>query len=145
MKLSKPIKIIIGLLTAYVMISPFIYIGIWFYAIFSMNTMDYNYFPDVSTLSTGILPIFFLITCSAFLHIGIQIFYIAHVILNKAGGDIIRVILGIGMFLFAFLAMPVYFFIFILPENPPTWALASYAGQVKSPNPIGSNPIQPNE
>src|SRR4030042_5909421 len=145
MRLRKYIKIIIGLLTAYVMVSPFIYFGIWFYAIFSMNTMDYNYFPDVSTFSTAILPIFFLIMCSAFLQIGLQAFYIAHIILNKAGGDIIRVVLGIGIFLFAILAMPVYFFIYILPDNPPTWALASYTGQVKSPNPIGPNPIQPNK
>ncbi len=145
MRLSKPIKIIIGLLTAWVMIYPFFFIGIWFYSIFSMSTMDYQYLPDFSTFSTTFLPIFFVVMCSSFLQLGLQAFYIVHIIINKTGGDVLRAVLGVGMFLLAILAMPVYYFIFILPDNPPQWALASSIGQGISPNPSGSNPNQPND
>jgi hypothetical protein len=73
--------------------------------------------------------------CSSFLQLGLTAFYLAHVILNKTGNDILRVVLGIFVFIFPYVAMPVYYFIYILPEYTPQWALAVSAGQMVAPDP----------
>ncbi len=128
MKLSKPAKIIIGLVTAWVMVTQFLFFGILFLFILGLATgnnpaqVNPNVFP--AYLPAYFSP-FFLVLCSSFLQIGLQAFYIIHVILNKSGGDVIRSVLAVGIFIFAIIAMPVYYFIFILPDNPPQWALAS--------------------
>ncbi len=127
MRLSKPLKIIIGLLTAWVVIAPFLYVGLWFIFVFGMASVDSsrqlnpNLYPAVSL--AFFIP-FIVVMCSSILQLGLQAFYLIHIILNKTGGDVIRVVLGVGIFMLGFIAMPVYYFTFILPDNPPQWALA---------------------
>ncbi len=141
MKLNKPLKIIIGLLTAWVVIAPFLYIAIWFTFVFGMASFENqarvnpNLFPAFT--AAFFIP-FILIMCSSIVQLGLQAFYIVHIILNKTGGDVIRAVLGVGMFILAIIAMPVYYFVFILPENPPQWALAASPSQ-----PVGSPPVAP--
>jgi hypothetical protein len=48
---------------------------------------------------------------------------IAHIIKNKNGLDVLRIILGIGCFYLPYLALPVYYFNYIWPDNYPDWAL----------------------
>ncbi len=146
MWLSKPVKIIIGLLTALVVISPFLYMGIWFFFVFGLATV-----ANPAQVNPNIYPIlfpvffipFFLIMCTGFLQLGLQAFYIVHIILNKSGGDVIRAVLGIGLFILAIIAMPVYYFIFILPDHPPHWALAASPGQPVGPALTNNPPSTP--
>jgi hypothetical protein len=135
MRLSKPVKIIIGLLTAWVVISPFLYFGVWFFFIFGIATVNNQVQNNPAFLPAIFFPVFFLVTCSSIMQIGLQAFYIGHIILNKTGGDVTRVVLGVGIFLFAIIALPVYYFIYIFPDNPPQWALATHSDQ-----PVGVTP-----
>ena len=120
-----PGKVILGLVTAWFVISPFVFFFSWFGFIFSAASQA-NYNPDeFSSFPLLFIPVFFLIFCSGFLNIGLLAFYFVHVILNKTAGDVIRVVLGLGFIFMPIVALPVYYFIFILSENPPQWALAT--------------------
>ena len=125
MKISKPVKIIIGLLTGWVLISPFLFMVSWFGFVFSMAIQANQNQPNAFPLL--FIPVFFLLFFSTFLTVGLVAFYLVHVLLNKTAGDVLRVVLGLGIVFFSFIGMPVYYFIYILPDNPPQWALAQNA------------------
>ena len=60
---------------------------------------------------------------SSFIQMGVSIFYLIHVILNKEGSDTLRILLGVGVFFLQYIAMPFYYFVYIWPETPPEWAI----------------------
>jgi hypothetical protein len=120
------VKIILGLLTAFFVIFPLVSIAVWFGFIFSIIEQSYQTYPYVNTTSPfpiWLAPAFLLIFCSSFLQLGLQGFYIVHNIVNKTGSDVIRAVLGLGMFFLPYVALPVYYFIYILPKTTPKWAL----------------------
>ncbi len=126
MRLSKPVKVIIGVLTAWELIAPFLYLALWFFFIGSIfYSAEKNTLPEDYIFPTFFLPFMFLIFCNSFLQLGLQYFYLSHIILNKTANDIIRVVLGISIFIFSPIAMPIYYFIFIWLEKPPAWALVA--------------------
>lgn len=140
MKISMPVKIIVGLLTAWVVITPFIFIGGWFFFVFSMAATQSSGQQNPDVIPVFFVPFIFLIICTSVLHICLQAFYLVHLILNKSGSDVVRAILGVGIIVLPFLAMAVYYFVYILPDNPPQWALttnlsqAPPTGHMDSPN-----------
>ncbi len=146
MRLSKAVKIIIGLLTAWVVITPFIFFGLWFFFVFSVGSMEnssqLNPYLNPAFFSAFFIP-FLLVICTSFLQIGLQAFYLVHIILNKSGGDVLRSVLGVGVLILAVIALPVYYFIFILPENPPQWALAVRTDQPAGPGSVNNPPSTP--
>lgn len=126
MRISKPIKLLLGFLSAWVVMAPLIGIATWFGFMFLMiATSESQAAPENVILPAVFLPFFLLIMCTSFLQVGLSAFYITHIILNKTGNDVLRVALGILVFFFPYVAMPIYFFIYIWPENPPAWALTS--------------------
>ena len=142
MKIKKPIKILIGFLTAWVVIAPFIGIVVWFSFMFmAIGAVEYQAAPEDLIFPAVFLPFFLLILCSSFLQFGLSAFYLTHVILNKTGNDIMRVVLGISVYIFPYIALPVYYFLYILPENPPKWALAGIPTQIVAAEPSATNPI----
>jgi len=128
MKINMPMKIILGILTAWVVIYPIIFFLAWIVMVFSFASQANQNTSEPNGLALLVFPVFFIIICSAFLQIGLEIFYIVHIILNKVGGDFLRALLGVGLVFFPFIAMPVYYFIYILPEIPPKWAQISTSG-----------------
>lgn len=48
--------------------------------------------------------------------------YMIHVIKNTTGSDTIRIILALGIFILPFIAMPVYYYLYIWLDEPPKWA-----------------------
>jgi hypothetical protein len=131
--MNNALKIIIGLLTAWVVIFPFLAFLAYFGFIFSLisqasqNPYYEPAFPPVFLL------IMIFIMCSGFLQVFLQGFYIVHDIVNKTGSDVLRAVLGLGIFFLPFIALPVYYFIYILPKTPPNWALTPTAGQSIAP------------
>ncbi len=131
--MNNALKIIIGLLTAWVVIFPFLAFLAYFGFIFSLisqasqNSYYEPAFPPVFLL------IMIFIMCSGFLQVFLQGFYIVHNIVNKTGSDVLRAVLGLGIFFLPFIALPVYYFIYILPKTPPNWALTPTAGQSITP------------
>lgn len=69
----------------------------------------------------AIFPLHF---CTIFLMIALLVFYLVHVIKNTEADETVRIILGIGNFFLPFIAMPIYYYIFIWLESPPDWAIA---------------------
>jgi hypothetical protein len=51
-------------------------------------------------------------------------FYLVHVIKNTNASETVRIILGIGCFFLPFIAMPIYYYLYIWREEPPEWAVA---------------------
>lgn len=123
MKLTKWLKVLIGVLTAWVTISPLLLFGIWISMLPFMAMSSHR--------GGGPRPLFFMAfgvfmfvaVLSAFVRWGMSVFYLTHVILNREGNDVARVLLGVGAFALPFLALPVYFFVYIWPTVPPDWAL----------------------
>jgi hypothetical protein len=122
MILNKTTKVIVGLATGSYLLLPILYIVMAMTAMFSAIAGSNQAEPP---------PIFFAILFSMFpliclvnlLHFGVQIFYIIHIIKNKTGNEIYRILSGIGMLIFPWLAAPTYFFIYIWPDDTPEWAL----------------------
>lgn len=97
-QMNNALKIIIGLLTAWVVIFPFLAFLAYFGFIFSLisqasqNSYYEPAFPPVFLL------IMIFIMCSGFLQVFLQGFYIVHNIVNKTGSDVLRAVLGLGIF-----------------------------------------------
>jgi hypothetical protein len=131
------LKVILGLVTVFVVILPIIAITLLFWYIFSIFSQipvhDLNPYFEFPTYPTWLFPISFLFVCATGLQVIVQGFYIVHNIVNKAGSNIIRSILGLGTFFLPFIALPVYYCIYILPKTPPVWALTQAPVQLMAP------------
>ena len=124
MNLNKTWKIVIGLGSLWVICYPFIFMAFIFAIIGSaaFASGNGNESPPVFILSFFFI-VFPLIFFSSFLQLGLSGFYLAHVIKNKTTSDVLRIIFGIGAFYMPIIAMPFYYFVFIWPDSPPSWAL----------------------
>jgi hypothetical protein len=127
MKLNKTWKIVIGLGSLWVIGYPFIFVAFMFAMIGSIAFTSANGNEPSPTLMYPFLSFFFiifpLILLSSFLQLGLSGFYLAHVIKNKTASDVLRIVFGIGVFYMPFIAMPLYYFVYIWPDSPPEWAL----------------------
>ena len=56
---------------------------------------------------------------------GLTAFYLIHVIKNDLAIEAVRVILGVGVFYLPFFAIPLYYLIYIWPDETPKWACKS--------------------
>ncbi len=127
--MNNALKIIIGLLTAWVVVVPVLAFLAYFGFIFSIISQASQYPYYEPAFPPLFLLIMLFIMCSAFSLVGLQGFYIVHNIVNKTGSDILRAVLGLGIFFLPFIGLPIYYFIYILPKTLPDWALAPAAGQ----------------
>jgi hypothetical protein len=125
MYVSRPIKIFVGVGTAWVLLSPILLFLAWFAMVPIMMLLG----PQVSDeFPQGFfVPMLFFVAVSllgGLVRLTLQVFYLMHVIRNVSASEIARVLLGVGVFLLPFLAMPIYFVLFLWMPNPPSWALA---------------------
>jgi hypothetical protein len=125
MKLTKPVKIILGLATAFNILSPILGIIVWFTAVFSavLGMSDYQGEPTWLFFVFFFLffPLILLATLSSLVLLPV---YLIHIIKNQQAKEIYRILSAIGLHFLPWLAMPFYFLVYIWPENPPDWALA---------------------
>ncbi|MBT3240534.1 MAG: hypothetical protein HON98_01450 [Chloroflexi bacterium] len=124
MKLSKTWKIIIGILTAIFTLLPILFFLLGMGIMISTFSMSGN--PRAEP-TAGFMIMFFLIMIAQFawifLRLGLISFYQVHAILNDKGSKIYRILLSVGNFIFPFISLPIYYFIFIFPDETPNWAL----------------------
>ncbi len=59
----------------------------------------------------------------AALHIALVVFYISHIITNQSAPSIVRAGFAVSLLIIPPVAMTAYWFIYVLPEKPPLWAL----------------------
>lgn len=127
MNISKPIKILIGVLTIFAILFQFVIMPA-----FSMLFMFISGFPffeshsissPVDLLKT-MLPLMMVfyptMMCFSLVQLGLQVFYVIHEIKNKALTDTIRILCVIGTFFMPIIAMPIYYFAYLLRDNPQT-------------------------
>jgi hypothetical protein len=122
MTLSRTLKIIVGAATVLVALWPFLIMAFMFLPIFFI-ALSGGQEPDPSLMLVFFLIIPLMIFAS-FLQIGMQVFYIAHIVKNKSASEILLILLGVGIYFLPFFAMPAYYLIYILPNQPPDWAMA---------------------
>jgi hypothetical protein len=123
MTISKPFKILIGAATLWFAVYPFLFIGAMILSmgilpIFARNVNSPDAFFPVFGL---IFPLHF---CTIFLAFGLMVFYLIHVIKNTKADETIRIVLGVGTYFLPFIAMPIYYYLYIWLDSPPAWAAA---------------------
>ncbi len=122
--MNKALKVVLGLVTAIVIITPFMTFVSWVWFMSSDLPNQFMRYP--STLQIGAVFVFgfpLLIFCSIGVQFILQGYYIVHNITNRIGSNLVRSILGVGTFFLPTIALPVYYCIYILPKTPPKWAL----------------------
>jgi hypothetical protein len=82
-----------------------------------------GYIPVRTAESIGWSGLVVLGAVFAALHFILVVFYISHIITNHAVPGLARILFVVGTFLVPVVVMAVYFFIYILPEEPRPWAL----------------------
>lgn len=124
MRINRTLKILLGIGTAWYILSPFLGGMIYAVSILALITSGGSGSSDPPLLF--LLGLFFFIL-TLFVNIPVrylvQGYYLVHVVHNDAGNQAWRTISILGLAFLPFLMAPVYYFIYILPDQPATWAL----------------------
>jgi hypothetical protein len=130
MTLSRPVKIVVGILTlwyALYLLLTFIGILILFGLVFISIVQGGESVLNLRVLFTR-MPGFELFLsvhiCGLFLEVGLLVFYLIHTLRNTKANDALRIALGLGHLFLPFVAMPVYYYLYIWRDDPPVWAAA---------------------
>jgi hypothetical protein len=130
MTLSKPVRILVGMATfwyALYLLLTVAGIVLFFGYVFLALLAGGESISNLRTLFAQILSLEFLLpihVCSLSLEVGLLIFYLVHTIKNTKASDSMRIVLGLGHLFLPFVAMPIYYYLYIWKENPPEWAAA---------------------
>lgn len=124
MNITKPVKIIIGLLTLGAVVFPFVIMPVMMmFLIFGSGFPFFEphsglHVPDIEGVLPFILVFYLLMMCYSLVQLGLQIFYVIHEIKNKALTDTIRILFTLGIFFMPYIAMPIYFFAYLWKDTP---------------------------
>jgi hypothetical protein len=125
MKITATVKFFVGLATTWFLLYPLLFL-----VIFIVGFVSDFFISSRPSQADPILPysliggVFILLHCSTILlGFGLDAFYLIHVIKNTTASETARILFGIGIFFLPFIAMPVYYYLYIWLEKPPEWAL----------------------
>jgi len=136
MKLSKGVKILVGIGTAAYMILPFVFLAFPFTMAISAAFFGRHPHPVMTFLPFLVFSVMFPIICLVIiLQFALMAFYLIHIIRNNTALETARILLGIGIFFLPFVAMPMYYYLFVWLDTPPEWALAKPTVQPPLPTP----------
>jgi hypothetical protein len=126
--MSKKLKLVLGILTLWITLSPVFFVVLWLGTFFPMILMSESQSatdPSPLLFMMPFMAFFIGILCTKFIQTGMQVFYLIHIIRNTHATEILRILIGVGLFFLPFVAMPIYFLTFIWPEKPPLWAVVA--------------------
>jgi hypothetical protein len=128
MILSKPVKILLGIGTAWLTVFPAFFVAAWMLMSIGMMAIPFLLRDRFSPAALLLLIIpFVLIFVLEFATIALQmfmlVFYLIHIIKNTVAPESLRIIFGVGNFFMPFISMPIYYYLFIWLDRPPDWAL----------------------
>lgn len=124
MTISKPIKILIGVLTLLIELTPFLILPLVFAFPILMGTAS-AFETELSEGAENLLglmsaiPVLFLtpvMMCYSLAHFVAQVFYIIQIVKNKSLSDTPRILYILGTFFMPIVAMLLFFFVHILKE-----------------------------
>jgi len=133
MKLSNPVKILVGIATAWICIYPLLFLSVWFMMATQMGLFGRVMSAEPPMFMTPFLAIFPVHCFTILLQFVMMAFYLIHVIKNNAAAEVIRIILGVGVFFLPYVAMPVYYVLYIWMDTPPAWAAAPSSNSIQAP------------
>jgi hypothetical protein len=139
--ISKPVRILIGIATywyALYLLLTIAGIFLFFGYVFVSLMAGGEAVSNLRSVFTEILSLEFMLPihlCSLSLEVALLIFYLIHTIRNTKASDSMRIVLGLGHLFLPFVAMPVYYYLYIWRENSPGWASA----RAKETDPVGEN------
>ena len=128
MTITKPVKYLVGIATVWYAVYLFLTIvGIilFFGYVFLTLLAGGEAVANLRPLFREILSLNFMIfihVCSLSLEVGLLIFYLIHTIKNTKASDAMRIAMGLGHIFLPFIAMPIYYYLYIWRDNPPEWA-----------------------
>jgi hypothetical protein len=141
MTLDRPYKILVGFATLwyalYLLLTISSIVILFGYVLMALLAGGQSV-AELRAVLVQILSLEFMIpihVCSLLLEIGLLIFYLVHTIKNSKASDSMRIMLGLGHLFLPFVAMPVYYYLYIWRENPPEWAGA----QARRVDPLGES------
>ena len=128
MTLSQPLKIIIGVLTVFVMLFPFFIPVFMFGWVFSLSQpfSELPGNPEFNEMTHMMLPMMLYLLAImgySFTQLGLQVFYIIHQIKNSSLLETHRILFVLGTFFLPFVAMPIYYLLHLW-KDPPAEAAA---------------------
>jgi hypothetical protein len=124
MKISKAVKILVGVLTLLVVLIPFVIMpAVMMFMVFGsgFTFLDPQSVPspyDVEALLPVMMVFYPLMMCYSFGQMGLQVFYVIHEIKNMAMTDTFRILFVIGTFFLPYIAMPIYFIAYLWKDRP---------------------------
>lgn len=128
MTFTKPVKILIGVLTLLIELTPILVAPLFFIFPVLMGTIS-TYESELSKGAESLLALiatlpFFIIMplmwCYALAHFLAQIFYIIQIVKNKVVSDTPRILFILGTFFMPVIAMPLFFILHIWKDAPKT-------------------------
>ena len=130
MRLSPIVRVLVGLGTvapSLMMLLPVAFmallsVGLWG----PVERFLLAHFPSPTLESIGWNAVLLLGLIHASLRLALLVFYIWHIITNQAAPDIVRVGFAVGLLVIPLVAMTAYWFIYVLPNKPPIWALKAF-------------------
>jgi len=123
MKISKAVKILVGVLTLLVVLIPFVIMpAVMMFLVFGAGFpfLDSQAMPSpyaVEALLPVMMVFYPLMMCYSFGQMGLQVFYVIHEIKNKAMTDTFRILFVIGTFFLPYVAMPIYFIAYLWKDK----------------------------
>jgi hypothetical protein len=142
MTVSRPVRILVGLATAWVACYPLLILCV-ILATVGMAMMgetagsaiepfvkwlaESEFASELGLPSSFFFTILPLQCVTIGLMFALQGFYVIHVLMNKDAPESVRIILGIGVILMSPIAMPIYYYAFLWRSEPPEWARESLA------------------
>ena len=130
MVLSKPVKALVGIATFWYslyLLLTILGIIVLFGYVFAAFLAGGEAIVNLRGLFTQIISFEFMLPihfCSLFLEVGLLIFYLVHTIKNTKASDTMRITLGLGHLFLPFVAMPIYYYLYMWRQSPPPWASA---------------------
>ncbi|BBO35923.1 hypothetical protein [Lacipirellula parvula] len=119
MDLGKPAKIILGGLTIWPLVYPFICVVLFFTLVVGSLQLQPNQNPVTSGLPAGMLVIFALHLLTAFIAIGLLVVYLLYLYHTERVPADKKALWAVVLFLGSVLAMAVFFCIYIWPSEWP--------------------------
>ena len=115
MTLTKPIKILIGILTLLIILVPLVIIPlVWGFSMLTGLVLAAQ--PERVEVPLMVVVMFFampLFMLYPFVQLALQVFYIIHEVKNKFLTDTPRILFILGSFFLPFIALPAYFIMHI--------------------------------
>lgn len=129
MKVSGFVRGLVGVGTLLYALSPLVAAGLWALLAFGVPlglafaAWQQGQAPDLLVFPLFISGLTLPVQCLLLpFAVALTAFYLTHLIRNREGLELYRILLGLGFVFLPFLAMPVYYLLYVWPAQPPAWA-----------------------